>query len=395
MKPLICPQCGGAITNYSPWDNFAVCGYCETRFVIEPNKDKPAIPSEPIFDLPKVSSPYHSIFIGLLVIVGLVFGGVTLLSLMLSGKSEPKTTYPVYSTPYRTPIPLASVTPIPNPNLLEFGGKGTGNGMFNDADAITVDSKGRIYVADHTLRVQQFDEKGEFLKLWQIPSQTQFYKRARSIQKIVVDEQERLYVQVGGVIFVYENASSEPFKAIYFSPDAILDFALRKDGGKLFVVTDDKIETLYHVNDKGKTLRKIAGFHTETADAVLEPRITGLAAIRLAVDGAENIYSIYAFGDLGSYQLSYNPDELMIFRFTPEGKYINKFIETYNSCGIEVDNQSRIYITNQDLINVYTNNGQLVSTISDFKGVDAFALDKQNNIFILHDDKVIKRPVIE
>jgi len=37
---------------------------------------------------------------------------------------------------------------------------------------------------------------------------------------------------------------------------------------------------------------------------------------------------------VGSYQLSYNADELMIFRFMPEGKCINKFVETYNFCGI-------------------------------------------------------------
>jgi hypothetical protein len=395
MKPLICPQCGGAITNYLPRDNFAVCGYCETKFVIEPERSKPAIQSESVFSSPKNSNNSSNIFIGVIVALGLVFSGIILLGIALSGKKEPQTNYSIYSTPYRTPIPAVTVTPTPNPNLLEFGGKGTGKGMFNDADAIAVDSKGRIYVADDTLRVQQFDEKGNFLKLWQIDSETQFYKRARSIQKIAVDDQDRLYVQVGGVIFVYENASSDPLKAIYFSPDAILDFALRSDGGKLFVVTDDNIETLYHVNDKGKTVRKIVGFHTETADAVLEPRTTGLAAIRLAVDGAGNIYSVYAFGDLGSYQLSYNADELMIFRFTPEGKYINKFVETYNSCDIEVDNQSRIYITNQDSINVYTNNGQPVSTISDLKGVDAFALDKQNNVFILNDNKVIKRPAIQ
>jgi hypothetical protein len=391
MKPLICPQCGGSITNYSQWDNFAKCGYCETRFVIESDKKQPQIQSDPIFDSPKAPNNLPNILIGVLVMTGLVFGGIIILKILLSGKNEQKTTYPVNSTPYRSPVPILSVTPTPNLNLLELGGKGTGNGMFQDASTITVDSKGRIYVADDTLRVQQFDEKGDFLKLWQIDSETQFYKRARSIQKIAVDDHDRLYVQVGGVIFVYENASSEPFKAIYFSPNVILDFALRSDGGKLFVVTDDKIETLYHINDKGKTVRKIVGFHTETADAVLEPHITGLAAIRLAVDGAGNIYSIYAFGDLGSYQLSYNPDELMIFRFTPEGKYVNKFVETYNSCGIEVDNQSRIYISSQNSISAYNSNGQIVSTIPDLKGVDAFALDEQNNIFILHDNKVVKR----
>jgi hypothetical protein len=395
MKPLICPQCGASITNYSPRDNFAECGYCETRFVIEPPKNKSQTQSDSIIDSPKVSIASPNIFIGVIVATVLVFGGIILLSIALSGKSEPKTTYPVYSMPFRTPIPIASVTPTPIPNLLEFGGIGTQNGLFNAAEAITVDSKDRIYVADNTLRVQQFDENGKFLKHWQIPLQTRFYKRARSIQKVAVDDQERLYVQVGGVILVYENASIEPFKAIYFSPDAILDFALRSDGGKLFVVTDDNIETLYHVSDKGKTLRKIVGFHTETADAALQPRLTGLAAIRLAVDGLGNIYSIYAFGDLGSYQLSYNPDELMIFRFTSEGRYVNKFIETYNSCGIEIDNQGRIYISNQNSISVYTGNGQMVSTISDLKGVDAFALDHHNNIFILHDDKVIKRPAVE
>ncbi len=35
MKPLICPQCGGKITSYLPLQNFATCGYCETKIVIE------------------------------------------------------------------------------------------------------------------------------------------------------------------------------------------------------------------------------------------------------------------------------------------------------------------------------------------------------------------------
>lgn len=395
MKPLICPQCGGSITNYSQWDSFAKCGYCETRFVIETSKNQSAIQSEFVFEPPKASSVSPNIFIAALVAVGLIFGGFILLAIVQSGKTEPKPTYPVYNPPYRTPTPFPSPTATPNLNLLEFGGKGTGNGMFEDADAIAVDSKNGIYVADGTLRVQKFDEKGHFIKLWQIPSATRFYKRARSIQKIAVDAQDRLHVLVGGVILVYENDSSEPFKAIYFSPDAILDFALRSDGGKLFVVTDDNVETLYHVSDKGKTLKKIVGFHTETADAVLEPRTTGLAAIRLAVDGAGNIYSIYAFGDLGSYQLSYDPEDLMIFRFTPEGRYVNKFVQTMNSCGIEIDNQSRIYISNQDSISAFTGSGQTIATISDLEGVSAFALDKQNNVFILHDDKVIKRPAVQ
>ena len=396
MKPLICPQCGGKITQYSLWETFATCGYCGTRFLIEREQNKLESQTQPVYQQTQTSSSNPSIFIGILIAVFFGFGAIVLLGIFISvPKPEPKIVYPVYPTPYRTPAPRFSPTPTPNPNLLEFGGKGTGNGMFKDADSIAVDKQGRIYVADETLRVQQFDEKGQFLKLWQIPSETQFYKRARTIQKIAVDDQDRLHVLVGGVVFVYENSSTEPLKAVYFSPDAILDFAIRSDGWRLYVVTDDNIETLYYINDKGKTVKKIAGFHTETADASLSPSLTALAAIRLAVDGAGNIYSIYAFGDLGSYQLSYNQDELLIFRFTPEGKYVNKFVETMNSCGIEVDNQSRIYISDQNSIKAYAGNGQLVSSISGLKGVNAFALDKQNYVYILHDDTVIKRAAIQ
>jgi hypothetical protein len=97
---------------------------------------------------------------------------------------------------------------------------------------------------------------------------------------------------------------------------------------------------------------------------------------------------------LGSYQLSYNEEDFMIFRFTPEAKYVNKFVRTMNSCGIAVDNQSRIYISDDDSIIVYNTTGEAVSTVLGLRGIDAFALDKQNFVYVLIDDKVIKRPAI-
>jgi hypothetical protein len=66
-----------------------------------------------------------------------------------------------------------------------------------------------------------------------------------------------------------------------------------------------------------------------------------------------------------------------------------------NSCGIALDNQSRIYISDEEQLKIYTNNGELVSTVSDLGRMDAFALDKENNIYVLSDDKVIKRPAIK
>jgi sugar lactone lactonase YvrE len=396
MKPLICPQCGGKITEYNQWQKIIYCQYCSTRFIIGQENPEPSTQFEPLRSSSERLNSGQNMVIGVIASICLLFGGIIVLSLV---KTKSKTTppnYPVYKTTTTTPQKSASPVATPNPNQLEFGGKGTGNGLFQNADAIAVDGKGRIYVADDSLRVQQFNEKGEFLKLWQIPSQTKHYKRARTIQKIAVDDKDRLYVLVGGVVQMWEqNTTDLPEVTFHAAPDFMVDFALRSDGGLLMVSVNNNIETLIFMNRSEKVTRRIEGFHTETADAALSPRETGLAAIRLATDGAGNIYSVYAFGDLGSYQLSYDTEDLVIFRFSPEGKYVNKFVQTMNSCGIALDNQSRIYISDEEQLKIYTNNGELVSTVSDLGRMDAYALDKENNIYVLSDDKVIKRPAIK
>ena len=392
MKPLICPQCGGKITEYSQWQQFATCDYCGSKFLVEPQKRV----AEPVYQPIKTTTVEPKIFIGIIAAAVFVVGGIFLIA-VLAGKKETKPDRPIAYKPtnYPTATPRVSPTPTPNPNLLEFGGKGTANGLFQDADAIAVDKHGRIYVADNSLRVQQFDEKGNFLKVWQIPATGKHYRRARTIQKIAVDDADRLYILVGGTVQMWEQNTIElPEMTYHNAPDFMVDFAWRSDGGLLLISVDDNIETLTFLSKAGQVIRNIEGFHTETADAALSPHATGLAAIRVAVDGAGNIFSVYAFGDLGSYQLSYNTEELMIFRFTPQVKYVNKFVQSMNSCGIEVDNQSRIYISDNDSIKIYSNLGEQISVVSGVGNVDAFALDKQNFIYILRDDKVIKRPAI-
>jgi hypothetical protein len=230
--------------------------------------------------------------IGIVAAVTIVFGGIIFLSLV---KTKPQTnppTYPVYKTTTTPPVPQRSPVPeaTANPNLLEFGGKGTSTGLFHDARSIAVDKEGRIYVADDSLRVQQFTARGEFLKVWQIPSSGKNYKKARTIQKIAVDDKDRLYVLVGGVVQMWEqNTTDLPEVSFHAAPDYIVDLALRSDGGLLMISTDDNTDTLIFMNRSEKVTRRIEGFQTETADAALSPRETGLAAIRLAVDGAGNI----------------------------------------------------------------------------------------------------------
>ncbi|HEY8561281.1 MAG TPA: hypothetical protein VIL74_12970 [Pyrinomonadaceae bacterium] len=395
MKPLICPQCGGKITDYNQWQKIINCQYCSTRFIVGDEHREPPVSFEPAPDFSGAAKAGQNLVIGIVASICLIFGAIIVVALVANRPHRSVPEYPAYKAP--TPFPQKSATPAatPNPNLLEFGGKGTANGLFQNADAIAVDGKGRIYVADDSLRVQQFNEKGEFLNVWQIPQSGKGYKRARAIQKIAVDDQERLYVLVAGVLQMWEQNTVElPEMTWNVDSEYIVDFALRSDGGMLWVSASNDVETLMYMSRSGKVTRRVGGFHTDTADAALSPRETGLAAIRIATDGAGNIFSLYAFGDLGSYQLSYNTEDLVMFRFTPEGKYVDRFVQTMNSCGIAVDNQSRLYISDEDQLKIYTNSGDAVTTVSGFKNIDAFALDKDNNMYVLSDDKVVKRAAI-
>ena len=99
----------------------------------------------------------------------------------------------------------------------------------------------------------------------------------------------------------------------------------------------------------------------------------GAQALRLV--GLQRDLAAVAFGDLGSYQLSYDGEDLMIFRFTPEGRYVDKFVQTMNSCGIALDNQSRVYISDNDSIKVFSATGEPVASVPELRFVDAFALD--------------------
>ena len=394
MEPLICPQCGGQINDYSPEKAFATCGYCMTRFLIDANRrSQQAPPPLPAFEPVRTGSngPLLTAVAGVTVAI-IVF--ILIIGIAVSNRETPKPPYrTIAATPAQTQA-RSSPTATPDPNLLEFGGKGTGNGLFKDANSIAVDNQGRIYVSDDSLRVQQFDPQGQFLRTIQVPSETTHYERARTIDKIAAGDNGALYVAVGGTILIYEDGSTEPDHTIHNAPDYIQDFALRSDGGMLLVSSDGKIETLFVVSKARKTLKRLRGFHTNTADAALSPRETAVEAIRIAADGAGNIYSVYAFGDLGSYQLSYNTEELLIFRYTPEGKYVNKFVESMNSCGISVDSQSNIYISDGSSVQVYSNTGQQIATVPNVGRATAFTLDKSNNIYLLIDDMVIKRAAV-
>ncbi len=412
MKPLVCPQCGGKITDYSPLENFAVCEYCSTQFVIEPEKQAAASASPTADDSPTAEEsldPYDPLgkiacaFLLIFFVIGVV----------VSNNNWSRQTY---SSPdllkYMPADPVAA--PPAKANLLEFGGTGAGDGLFQNASALAVDARGRIYVGDESLRVQQFNEQGRLLKFWRIPAQTYFFKFARGIKKIAVDETDALYVLVDGTLLIYgTDDSGTPATLKPASNASIEDFVLRPDGTILLVSRDKTIEKLDFFDNKRKLRRSVKGFYSNAVAGLTLPRKTGLGAIRSAVNGAGNIYSIYALDNPNDYLRYNNQVNLLISRFTPEGKFVDEILPTKDSRGIEFDNQGRVYLSHSDpvaqtdVINVFSITNisaetigktplvQEVATVGNLPRVKAFALDRQNNIYILSGDKVFKRSAIK
>ncbi|MEP6947066.1 MAG: hypothetical protein ABJA02_14190 [Acidobacteriota bacterium] len=391
MEPLICPQCGGAITDYSPLQNFATCGYCSTRFLISAAKAVPADDVTPDFAPSKGSgAPTQAVFIAIGLVV-MIFGLSAVIAIMSTMGKATRSGATSTPRPAVTPTPYQPTPPV-DPSILTFGGPGTGNGLFTDAGSIAVDKNGLIYVGDKTLRVQQFDASGKFVKLWQIPAKGANYEHARWINKVAVDDNGRMYVAIGGVILIYNGGADKPVQTIQIAPQYIQNFAVRSDGSILFVSNDGDAETLYFADRSGRISKRIRAFHTEPADASMSPMETGLNSIRIAVDGPGNIYSVFALGSLGSYSLSYNAEELLIERFTREGKYVNKFVTSMDSVDIATDNQSRLYVSDGGALNIYTNTGEQVNSITDANSISAFALDHTNHIYLVANEYVRKLP---
>src|SRR6187549_26508 len=144
IKPLICPQCGGEIKAYSPAATSAECTYCGTNFLIDKKDRQPPAFHYESFELPESGAKPGAIIA--LLLIGIV-GAIFLVAMYNNVKTPPA--FVPTAAKSLTPKPAVPAFPkeTPIPNLLEFGGKGTGDGLFQDATSVAVDKRGRIYVS--------------------------------------------------------------------------------------------------------------------------------------------------------------------------------------------------------------------------------------------------------
>lgn len=435
MKVIACPQCGGLIRKFRENQTFIDCEYCDSKILVPRDKNlifdigekeyeanrapKNRKPNEnilkkgnkevwrspfandfgyPVDDkLPfqKYSGSFSDNKFLIALISVAAFSAFIIFVLFLTGKNNnSRKTILQTPTPYKIPTPpvkIPSSTPaIEDRVLLEFGGKGTGAGLFEDASEIAVDRAGNIYVSDDTKRVQRFDANGAFLNLWNVKG-----TKNETIDKLAADAEGNVYVLIGGEIVVYNGETGEQ-KHVLSIKRFIYDFILRDDGGMMLVAENKNGEEIIQT-DKGRRLtRRWSAIHSRAAETRID-----VNAIRLAVDGTGDFFAVCALDDVfGSY--SYDEEDLMTFRFNPEGKFVNKFAPDLMPKAIAVDNQSRIYIlggraANDPGIHIFSNTGNKLNIVrfDRFSWVNGMALDAQNNIYLVSGEKVRKLRAVE
>jgi sugar lactone lactonase YvrE len=283
----------------------------------------------------------------------------------------------------------ATLTPAPSPTpryanpVLSFGAEGTGAGKFEDARSIGVDGKGNLYVAEYTGgRVQVFDANGKFLS-------TFFAGNAKTlILGFAVDRKGTVYVADGRYITRYDGATGKSLgKLNYSGGPGFGELATTPDGGivamwyqrreGIFTSTEGAREDLVRFDAEGKvTLVISAPISSQTDEVALQNE--------LAVDGQGNLYLLSYYAGA-------------IYKFSPEGKYINNFASHGNGPGqfsqassIAIDSHGQIYLADSDRVHIYAADGHYVRSFGLDQSTEVLLFDDQDDLITLDRTRIVK-----
>ena len=391
-----CPTCGASLP--VPDASTVTCQYCGSKVLVPPeyrNQDSVRSPrvSEPIvIDLASASpadaqvvrrsvGAIVAVIVGLIVlgfiVVGiLTAGGIFATTALVSsslGENLP-TSFPAVKVEVtKTPVP--SPTPIPPADVaLNFGGQGSGAGQFDDARYISVDPDGNIYVAEYQSgRVQKFDPTGKFLMLINVEPDRNDYT---IIRDMAVNYNGEVYIIRGGDILVYDSAEGKLVATIPGNfPDTIYDALAIDPANNLYALHNSaSSKDLIKLDPSGDQLWRQVGFIAQ-----IDKKITS-SGERLVVDGIGYTYVVNQSGD-------------QVYKFDPDGKYIDRFGGRGDGPGqlsspssFAIDPKGRIFINNSGSIDVFDADGNYLDEIPwlrEFSAPRGMAFDLQENLYFV------------
>jgi hypothetical protein len=394
LKVFNCPQCAATLEFEQIDKAWVRCQFCNSLVVVPAElRPPPPPPREELkssYGGEEATPKKVALAVAALLVVA---GGVGLL-IARNSSSNKKGIISANATrtPFRPPTP----TPTPKPDgyavAYTFGGEGTGPGLFKDSLGVAVDGEGRVYVSDDTRRVQRFDPSGKFLNTWNIPLETKWYRKLRGgPTKIIVNERDEIYAVLAGVILKLGGETGEVLGAAHGS-DYIHDAALSPGHG-LFVVSQkgDDDELVLIGGDKRAAWRTHR-FVSSQLDKKLE-----VEALRVAAGPGGEVYALYCIGGVAGEHW-YDDEDIAVFRFSPEGKYLARFGGQGHAPGqygppsaLAADTRGRLYVCESfDKVHVYEPDGRFVRTLKTPHAADALAFDAQNNLYVAGGHKVSK-----
>lgn len=341
-----CPNCGAPLDV----DGSGVtmrCPYCDTSVVV-PAELRPKLPADlpqPIQETAFTLTPSQVaaaaqqrrsryLLWGILGAALLFVLALIIIPSLLNTRSTKMGAESVDEAIQRNSPPLATsiigpteVSALPTPTstpdfahlVNTFGFSGIGPGLLNQAEYIAIEGTGTLYVADYRDgRIQAFDPEGNYLHGWQVGyGETSIYGMA-------VAYDGTLYVASGGDIYRYEGSSGKGLgKLDYEKGKEFGDLAALPDGGvlgvwyegrwRLITSLEGHRDDLVWFDAEGNVVRVLESFISgQTDDAALDTKV--------AVDGLGTIYALSRF-------------DSTVFKFTSQGKYVDRFGETGSDPG--------------------------------------------------------------
>jgi hypothetical protein len=394
LKVFNCPQCAATLEFERIDAPLVRCQFCDSLVVV-PAELRPPAPPPPAAARLNFGEPDQPKKVGLAVIALLLAAGslgLVIYRNMRPGRGGGTINVNTSRTPFRAPTP----TPTPKPDgytvAYTFGGEGTGPGLFKDELGVAVDGEGRVYVSDDTRRVQRFDPSGRFLNTWNIPLETKWYRKLRGgPSKLLVNNANQLYAVLAGVILKLDGETGEVLGAAHGS-DYIHDAAVVPGGGLLVVSQKGDDDELVLMGADGRAARRTHRFVSSQLDKRLE-----VEALRVAAGPGGEVFSLYAIGGV-SGEHYYDDEDIAVFRFSPEGKYLARFGGEGHEQGqygppsaLASDARGRVYVCETfDKIHVYEPDGRFVRTLKAPHAVDALTFDAQGDLYVAGGHKVSK-----
>lgn len=375
-QTFACPSCGGPLEYNGGHDKTIRCPFCSNSVIV---------PKELRARTAELTTPQKAFNVRLILIcAAFILAGALAMLLVLASKRERLATPPAPPPARAVPVPTVPRTPAPEPSsasvLMTFGSEGIGPGLFTDARSIAVDGAGHIYVGEYgSGRIQVFDAEGKFITQWMADTRM-------PLRGMAADRKGTVYVAQRGIISRYDGASGKMIGQLdYPAGRGFDDVATTADGGLVAVWEPygsgisfgSGGDHIVRFDANGRTVRTIRNAVSgQTESAELE--------LRVAADGLGHIFALSTFSNA-------------VFRFTPEGKFVNRFGSRGKQPGqftapgaIAVDGKGRVYVGDFKGIQVFDAQGTYIDLIKLDGNASGIAFNDQNEMFVVARSRVIK-----